>query len=198
MGPAILQYGNMIRALDCPADPASNRKRIADLRLTSGSTPVHSDMIVWSREETVSGAALPILNALFGVIQYSIRLDGAKEEHLEAIRHWLSFSQLHRKVLLQGRFMPHHPESGYPLIEAENDGERIAVVYLPGFSVKAVSGCNRQYLINASEESCILVEVEREMSAGLYDTCGRKTGEVELKPGIVRVDVPPAGYAVLK
>lgn len=198
MGPAILQYGNMIRALDCPADPASNRKRIADLRLTSGSTPVHSDMIVWSREETVSGAALPILNALFGVIQYSIKLDGAKEEHLEAIRHWLAFSQLHRKALLQGRFIPHHPESGYPLIEAESAGERVAVVYLPGFSVKAVSGCARQYLINASEESYMVVEAEKAMTAELYDTCGRRQGTVRLDPGLVRLAVPPAGYAEVK
>jgi hypothetical protein len=155
-------------------------------------------MIVWSREETVSGAALPILNALFGVIQYSIKLDGAKEEHLEAIRHWLAFSQLHRKALLQGRFIPHHPESGYPLIEAESAGERVAVVYLPGFSVKAVSGCARQYLINASEESYMVVEAEKAMTAELYDTCGRRQGTVRLDPGLVRLAVPPAGYAEVK
>ena len=35
MGPAILQYGNMMRCADCPADPTANRKRICDLRLTS-------------------------------------------------------------------------------------------------------------------------------------------------------------------
>ena len=69
-GPAILQYGNMIRAADCPADPTANRRRICDLRLTSDTIAVHSDMLVWSGNETPEGAALPILNVLFSTIQY--------------------------------------------------------------------------------------------------------------------------------
>ena len=42
MGTAILQYGNMMRCADCPADPTANRKRVCDLRLTSGGIAVHS------------------------------------------------------------------------------------------------------------------------------------------------------------
>ena len=37
-GPAIRRYGNMLRATDCPYDILGNRKRIVDLRLTSGRT----------------------------------------------------------------------------------------------------------------------------------------------------------------
>ena len=74
MGPAIRQYGNMIRAADTPADPYLNRRRICSLRLTSGKTAVHSDMLVWSKDETPQGAALPILNVLFSTIQYSMIL----------------------------------------------------------------------------------------------------------------------------
>lgn len=74
MGPAILQYGNMMRAWDCPADPAANRRRICNLRLTSQTIAVHSDMLVWSKDETPEGAAVPILNALYSTIQYSMIL----------------------------------------------------------------------------------------------------------------------------
>ena len=68
MGPAILQYGNMMRCADCPADPCANRRRICDLRLTSGGIAVHSDMLVWSADESPEGASLPILNALYSTI----------------------------------------------------------------------------------------------------------------------------------
>jgi hypothetical protein len=44
----------------------------------------------------------------------------------------------------------------------------------------------------------MVVEAEKAMTAELYDACGRKTGEAELMPGIVRLAVSPAGYAVLK
>ena len=198
MGPAIRQYGNMIRALDCPADPVSNRKRIVDLRLTSGSTPVHSDMIVWSRDETVEGAALPILNALFGVIQYSIRLADAKDEHLEAIRHWLQFSQRHRDVLLKGRFLPHHPESAYPLIEAENGDERIAVCYLRDYLVRVAPGFKVQYLINATAEVGLAAELTEDVAVELYDARGCACGQERLASGMRRIAIPSAGYAVFR
>ena len=45
IGPAIRKYGNIFRAGDCPADILSNRIHTIDLRLTSGSTAVHSDML---------------------------------------------------------------------------------------------------------------------------------------------------------
>ena len=90
MGPAIRQYGNMMRCADCPADPTANRRRICDLRLTSGSIAVHSDMLVWSRDETPEGAALPILNALFSTIQYSMVLAKVPSAHREVIRRWLA------------------------------------------------------------------------------------------------------------
>ena len=82
MGPAILQYGNMMRVADCPADPCANRKRMCDLRLTSGGIAVHSDMLVWSRNETPEGAALPILNVLYSTIQYSMILKTINPQHI--------------------------------------------------------------------------------------------------------------------
>ena len=41
VGPAIRQYGNMLRVSDCPADALRNRQDILNLRLTSGRTAVH-------------------------------------------------------------------------------------------------------------------------------------------------------------
>lgn len=56
IGPAIRQYGNMLRANDCPCDAEGNRRRVAALRMTSGNTAVHSDMLEWNVSDAPEGA----------------------------------------------------------------------------------------------------------------------------------------------
>jgi alpha-galactosidase len=58
-------------------------------------------MLVWSKDETPEGAALPILNALFSTIQYSMVLAKINPEHKRIIRHWIEFSRRHRDALLK-------------------------------------------------------------------------------------------------
>ena len=50
------------------------------------TTAVHADTIVWSRDETPEGAALPILNAIFSTIRYSMVLDRARARGGSRIR----------------------------------------------------------------------------------------------------------------
>ena len=197
-GPAIRQYGNMIRATDCPADHQANRRRIADLRLTSGPMAVHSDMLVWNRGETAAGAAFPILNAIFGTVQYSMVLAGLPDEHRAVISHWLDFSQRHRKTLLKSAFRPHHPELGYTWIEAESAEERIAAVYSEGQAVPAAGGgVKREYLLNASPAPRLAVEFASPRRVEVRDAAGRRTGETQVTAGLRFLAVPECGYAVV-
>ena len=198
MGPAILQYGNMIRAADCPADMASNRRRICNLRLTSGESAVHADMLVWSADETPEGAALPILSSLFGVIQYSMVLQTIPELHREVIRHWLGFSQRHRKTLMRGDFRPHQPQAGFPIVEAESDEERIIAVYTAGTMVSAGSLDKDVYVINATGNGSLVVELPTAAAVEYFDTFGRKVSSSKVGAGLQRLNVPASGYAVIK
>lgn len=193
-GPAIRQYGNMLRAADCPADARSNRRRIADLRLTSGGTAVHSDMLVWNRNETPQGAANQILNALFAVIQYSMILADLPPEHGRVIRHWLDFSQKHRTTLLKSAFRPHHAELGYTWIEAESDAERITAFYSPG-QVVPVYAKKKEIVINATGADGAVLDCTVPLRAVIRDTFGEKVGETRLKAGLSRLAVPESGYA---
>ena len=195
IGPAILQYGNMMRACDCPSEPDVNRKRIADLRLTSGKTAVHADMLVWSKDERPEGAAKPILSALFGVIQYSMVLKDVPATHRDVIRHWLDFSQTHRETLLKGEFRPHHPELNYPYLEAESAVERIAAVYTGDWVVRLGMLDKPVCLINATERETLVVEIASETARGeCFDTFGRAAGTVSLVRGLNRVPIPESGY----
>lgn len=157
IGPAIRQYGNMFRAADCPGNAKDNRMRIASLRLTSGSTAVHSDMIEWNLKETPENVGRAIINSIFGVVQYSAMLKDIPQEHLEVIKKWISFTSEHHETLLHSEFRPHHPELGYPVIEAESDTERIVAVYQDNVVVEAAPRGKRLYILNASDSERIVI-----------------------------------------
>ena len=195
MGPAIRQYGNMIRAADCPDDPATNRKRIADLRLTSGETAVHADMLVWSADERPEGAARPILNAIFGVIQYSMILQKLPTAHQGVIRHWLSFTEKHRQTLQKGTFRPYHPEMNYPFIEAESAAERIQAVYLDSYLVKTGVPDRPVYVINATLRKGVAVSLAAPAQVEFFDVYGVSQGRRHFDAGLAEIPVPPSGYA---
>ena len=195
-GPAILQYGNMIRAADCPADPTANRRRICDLRLTSDTIAVHSDMLVWSGNETPEGAALPILNVLFSTIQYSMVLAKVSPEHRRVIASWLRFSQEHRAALLKGAFRPHHPELGYTWIEGESADERVIAVYADDVCARAGAADRPVFLVNATGKAGVLAELAaKPEKVEYFDVFGEKTGEAAPSNGLVRLAVPASGYA---
>ena len=149
-GPAIRQYGNMMRVGDCPGNMRRNRFAIANLRLASGATAVHSDMIEWNFAEDPAKSALFVINSIFGVVQYSVMLCNAPESHRAMIAKWIEFSKLHRDTLLKGKFTPHHPELQYPWIEAEGDTERIIGVYCDNLMIPVPKDGKKLFVMNAS------------------------------------------------
>lgn len=199
IGPAIRQYGNMLRAGDCPGDMQSNRQRIANLRLTSGNSAVHSDMLEWNEADTPENAARHILSALFGVVQYSMMLNHLPEDHMKVIRHWLDFSQKHRKTLLKSDFRPYHPEACYPVIEAESADERIIGLY-NDTSIANIGESNKPvYILNATGTSSMIIDTAKKpKSAEAYNVYGEKVSVANPDKGVSHVNVPKSGYLLLK
>lgn len=198
VGPAIRQYGNMFRATDCPGDMTTNRIRIANLRLTSGTTAVHADMLEWNTAERPEVAARHILSALYGVVQYSVMLRDIPQNHLDMVRHWIDFSQKHRQTLLLGDFRPYHPENGFPILEAESKSERIITLYQEGVVVEAGTPDRDIYIINATGAEHPVIELQRApRRVECYDTFGKQTVCKKLAQGVQRVEIPVSGYMKL-
>ncbi len=200
IGPAIRQYGNMLRANDCPGDAPGNRRRIASLRLTSGNTAVHSDMLEWNVDDTAEEAARHVLSALFGVVQYSMRLKELPPDHLRMMKHWIDFSRIHRNTLLRSDFRPYYPQEGYPLIEAESDDEMIIATYSGGNIVTVKDIDKPVYILNVTGAESIPLELSRTpVRATVVDTFGNAR-EAEILPseGMNRVNVPCCGYLLLE
>ena len=199
IGPAIRQFGNMMRAADCPGDLQGNRMRIANLRLTAGSSAVHADMLEWHPSDSPEAAARPILSAMFGVIQYSMMLRNLPQSHREVIRHWLAFSQKHRDTLLKGSFRAYNPESQYPLLEAESEAERIFGVYVSGMVVPCGKLDRPVYVLNGTGQNEVILELTSTPSCvAAFDAQGREVVIPSLPvAGISRIAVPAGGYVRL-
>ena len=163
VGPAIRKYGNMLRVGDCPGNMSRNRFAMANLRLASGGTAVHSDMLEWNFAETPERAALYVINSMFGTVQYSVMLRKAPKDHLAMLEKWIKFSQDHRETLLKGKFTPHHPELQYPVIEAEGDNEVVIGLYDDGRIVDVPSK-KKTFVMNASGKDSFVIRRDGKLS----------------------------------
>ena len=195
IGPCIRKFGNMIRATDCPLSMVENRTRIARLRLTSGKTAVHADMLEWRADETPESAARCIINSLFGVVQYSVRLKTLSESHRRMLAHWIRFSQDHREALLKGKFRPHYPAADYPLLEGESATERVFGVYQENLVVNVGDVGKTVYVVNGANADFLVLDFgEDALSVDVFDTIGKAIERRSAAKGLVRLPVPKAGY----
>ncbi|MDB5110269.1 MAG: (Trans)glycosidase superfamily protein [Mucilaginibacter sp.] len=128
-GPAMLKYGNMFRAGDCPAGAITNRVRTTDIKLLSGSAAVHSDMLTWGYHEPVHLAALQFLNILFSVPQLSVKLNELPSSHLNMVKFYTNYWLANKDVLLNGDFKAFNPELNYPMLMSTKDNKTIVGLY---------------------------------------------------------------------
>lgn len=172
IGPVVRQYGNMLRANDCPGDYMANRYRTLALRVISPGSAVHSDMLLWRNDDKASDVKRQIWNVIFSVVQYSAYLKDLPEEHKKAIRETIKFAEEHRGTLLFGRLIPHHPELGYPCVEAESTEKRIVVVYQSEWIAKIPDDSKRVILVNATTADSLVIETK-----GGFKRINVKSGE---------------------
>lgn len=201
IGPMIRKYGNMFRVHDCPNDSITNRMSIVDLRMFSGDTAVHSDMFIWTPEDTVESASLHFINTLFSVPQISPDMKELSEEHLQMTRHWLTFWRANRELLLKGKLKSAYPEMQYPVVESQLGQRRIISVHARMVADIFNSGEQELTLVNGSMEAGLMVRTHATITAKAkaFDCLGNLVSdeEISLSKGLNDLDVPVSGYIIL-
>lgn len=200
IGPMMRRFGNMFRVGDCAGDIVSNRIGTIDLRMLSGNTAVHSDMLCWNHNETPEDAALQILHSIFGVIQFSQIISDMPESHKKMSAFWLDFAQKNRKVLLESELVPYEPHYLYPVVKAQDENEAIVAVYQ---REKIVSLPQRKTvtIINASKSETLVIKTDAPVcvKATARNTFGEITSEQTLTlSGLTPITVPNSGLVVLE
>ncbi len=202
ISPAMRTSGNLFRAGDCANDALENRVRTTDIRLLSGGTAVHSDMLTWNANEPVEIAAEQILNVLFAVPQLSTRFEKIPTAHVQMIRYWMTFWRTHRDVLLDGDFQPQHPELNYPIVAAANKTKRIVALYADMVVDIDKDTPKTLIIVNASHRKGVVLELEAKLNGctmEVLDCMGNllRKEKRNFGKGVHRIDVPVSGVVQL-
>ncbi len=195
VGPSIRKYGNMLRVGDCPCDMLKNRMGIINLRMTSGKTAVHSDMIMWNKEDTAENAALQFASILFGVPQVSVRVDKLPKEHYKMLKYYVSFWKEWKEVLLDGKLTALNPESNYSLACSALGDKSVTVSYTnPVVEIKT----GNAVAVNASMHNALIIKGAEGKSYKIVDCMGNETECGTIISALEEIKVPTAGMVLIK
>ena len=186
----------MLRVGDCPEDAAANRKGVVNLRLTSGKTAVHSDMLMWNYEEPVEAAALQLASILYSVPQISVKIDRLCDEHKKMLAYYLDFWRSHRDVLLDGKLKANHPDSAYSLVWAEKDAAAIFTAY-----TNPVIDCadyDSVIAVNSTGGSSLYLQGAIGKSYRVVNCMGEDVEHGYIEDAVAVVSVPAAGMVFVE
>ena len=194
VGPEILRFGNMLRVGDCAFDAVTNRIGAADLRMLTRDVAVHSDMLLWSPDETPENCALQLLNVLFAVPQISIRPTRAGEAQQRLLKTYLSYWEQNRDVLLGGRLLVSHPETGYSAVSAEDAAKRRRITALYTDAACRVDGWDEDIWNATGGETVVLLnDGKKKLDLTVCDCFGETVRRSTTAENAVALAVPVGG-----
>lgn len=200
IGPQIRKYGNLLRVNDCPNSGLTNRVGTIDLRMLSGKTAVHSDMLMWNKDEKVEDAALQIISSVFSTVQVSIDLAKITKEVRNMLAYWMKFMKEHVELLQVSQIQPKEPENLYPEVMVENDDVRIQVNYSRGRIVDLRTMPETCYFVlgNKADEVYFRMNGEESLKYKVLDCMGEKitSGTWKMEKW-AELEVPTAGTVVI-
>jgi len=192
-GPVVNKYGNMIRVWDCPLGSARNMTCTVDLRLLSGGCSVHSDMIIWAKEDTPESVASQLWGTMFAVPQISLRFDDVTLEQKKVLKNYLDFWSAHRETLLSPNFKPTPSQNGYSYVETKLGGEKIALCNDRGY-FETDDQTTEGYMINNSGHEQTVLKSNKGYSYEIFDCTGRRVKrKTAVKSTLTELSVPFGG-----
>ena len=194
VGPSIRKYGNMLRVGDCPGDILTNRSQIINLRYTSGKTAVHSDMIMWNKNDTVENAAEQFVNIIYSVPQISMLINELPQEHIKMLGFYIDFWMKNRKVLLGGKLTAENPESEYSIARVTLNDEEIITPYTNSL-VEILE--NKSIIINATTKEFLIIKGAQGYKAKVVNCLGETILEFTIKNTLEEIKVSRAGLVYL-
>lgn len=195
IGPSIRKYGNMLRVGDCPGDILANRSQIVNLRLTSGKTAVHSDMIMWNENDSAENAALQFANVIFSVPQISMLIKDLPQEHIEMLKFYISFWKEYRDVLLDGKLTAKNPENDYSQAQTTLDNTTVVAIYTN--NVVDVKN-DTTVIVNASGFDSVIVKNAVDKKFTVKNCKGEITNSGVVSYSLEELSVTKGGVLIFK
>ena len=192
VGPEIVNHCNMLRVADCAADSVTNRIGIGSLRIVNGATAIHSDMLLWGKQETPVNCMRQMLNIMFSVPQISVLLTKVPAEQKAAVKRFVDYWSDNRDILLDGKFRAQDPGANYSLMSAEKGGKKITVLYSTS-EVELTAG--EEDVWNNTSKNYIVAAGTPGTAYTVFDWSGAKLAAGELSGTVQKIAVPAGGMA---
>ncbi|MGL4914209.1 MAG: glycoside hydrolase family 36 protein, partial [Romboutsia sp.] len=161
IGPNIRKYGNIFRVGDCPNSGISNRIGVVDLRLLSGNTAIHSDMLMWHKDEKAENASLQIISSLFATLQLSVKLEDMNNEQECMVKNYLKFMEDNKELLQNAIIQPKEPQNLYPEVRVEDNKEEIIAVYSDNRVVNIDERKKKSTIVNGTKGNKIYLKITK-------------------------------------
>lgn len=197
IGPATAVHGNVLRADDCPADAAVNRRSIAEVRLLATTQVVHSDPVMWDHRAGPAAANRQLLGGFFAVPQVSMPLSALPTDQLDHVASVLGAWSRARETLLFGQFDAGLPTEGVPFLLSETNTHAVLGVYHERMvDLPAPPGLT---LVNASPADQVLlrsttpargIRLVRDAAGNIVDRIA-----VSIVAGLNVIELPSGGIA---
>lgn len=202
-GPGMLEFGNLLRAGDCPADAAGNRVRTLDLSVAGRESAVHSDMLMWDPQASPQVAARQLLSVLHAVPQISVPLAQLPAAQRAMAGFWLAFWREHRDVLTRGALDAGRPDGLHPVVIAR-DATRAVVVHHVSDHAATLDPTRFAEIavVNNTGAERVLLDLTHPAAVRLdvRDACGTpvRSETACLDPGPRWLAVPPSGLCLIR
>ena len=164
-----------------------------------GNSAVHSDMLMWHKDESAEYAALQIIGIMFSVMQYSAKLDSINERTTKMSKFWLNFMKEKKNVLLEGELRTYDPHLNYSWAESFTDDESVAAVYAEDKCITPELK-KTAYIVNGTTSTRVFSEIAGEYDIEIFDCCGEKVSEKAINNAekeVVILSIPVGGVAKL-
>ena len=200
IGPLMRTFGNMLRSFDCPADSFANGMNTLALRLTSGHTAVHSDMVMWNYKESAEMAAFQLYRTMFSVPQISVRANLLDKQQAEMVKRYLRLWNEYKDVLLFGKMMYKGYVNNYLYVSARNEKVQAGAIYSGRIAYIDVP-TEEIVIFNVSLDNNIIIDVKNagEYLCHIYDCCGNELRKQKVNMNELAIihSVPVNGTIVL-
>lgn len=193
-GPVISAFGNMIRVGDCPLGSEKNKDNGIDLRLVSSSCAIHSDMIIWAKEDSNESVASQLWGTMFTVPQISVKFDDITSDQKKILAFYLKFWNEHKDTLVGENISVTAMANGYSEVSSVCGDEKITLA-ASSIVFEMDKELNNGYLINISGKDSLVLKLEKDAYVyEIFDCMGEKIGDTcSVTESLCEVCVPYGG-----
>ncbi len=186
--PSLIKSANMIRVADCPLDYITNYREIINLKLTC-KIAIHSDMVIFNKNDSIENKALNIYATLFSISQFSFVLNELENDEQKMLKYFTKFYDENKEYLFSDDLMTIGKPNEYQASYVEKVNKLFMVAY-----ENIVISLNDKYqeitIVNMSCNETLYIDSKKQYEYEIIDALGNIYMVNTIQKGINKIIGP--------